>query len=396
MSLSRIRTLVTTCLLVALVAGSAQAQYLLVPGNDGGSPPTPNNRAGLQIGTGLPLPVGPGGIFLGGKALATAGTPFWPVAGGTMANGLLVQTAPGTAGNINQTLGTAQGGAITLPAGVLSNMIVGSRAPIAVFPTNPAVFQVRTTIDYSWPSAAAVLAPGGAPGIPGTAVSPPPPAAGYSITYSGSTKSFGGAAQMAIAAGPAAGTKLLPPNATAVKPIATVWINSGGKPPALATKALIAGASSPLGVGQPGAPLAAAAGVTAWGPGFFVTGLAVGPAGTINASMVPSPIQPAPSNMVTFSKGYPWTTGLITIAAPAGAAGNPAETFYLSGTDMRVAGVGNVSLVSGALSRRQLSGPNANRGWVSLTIPEPTAALGAAGALGMLGLCHALVRRRSR
>ena len=52
----------------------------------------------------------------------------------------------------------------------------------------------------------------------------------------------------------------------------------------------------------------------------------------------------------------------------------------------------------GSLSARALSGPNANRGWLSLTlvVPEPTAALGAVGALAMLGLCHGLVRRRSR
>ena len=85
----------------------------------------------------------------------------------------------------------------------------------------------------------------------------------------------------------------------------------------------------------------------------------------------------------------------ITVAYPGA---GPKEVFFLSGTDMRVAGVGNVSLVSGSLSTRALSGPNANRGWLSLTlaVPEPTAALGAVGALAMLGLCHGLVRRRSR
>ncbi len=104
------------------------------------------------------------------------------------------------------------------------------------------------------------------------------------------------------------------------------------------------------------------------------------------------------SNMVTSSKGFPWSTGLVTVSQP-GAMGGP-EVFFLSGTDMRgtgtMIGAGNVSLVSGSLSLRLLSGPNANRGWLSLTLPEPTAALGAAGALAMLGLCHGLVRRRSR
>jgi hypothetical protein len=97
--------------------------------------------------------------------------------------------------------------------------------------------------------------------------------------------------------------------------------------------------------------------------------------------------------MVTSSKGFPWTTGKITISQP-GALPEP-EVFFLSGTDTRdTQGTGNVTLVSGALSQRALSGPNANRGWVRMLLPEPGAALGAAGALGLLGVCHSLVRRR--
>ena len=124
-------------------------------------------------------------------------------------------------------------------------------------------------------------------------------------------------------------------------------------------------------------------------------GCVVGAMGTI-ASSIPG-VGLTLANAVIGSKGYPWTTGLITVSAPL-AMGGP-EVFFLSGTDMRVEGVGNISLVSGALSVRALSGPNANRGWVSLTmlpLPEPTGALGAVAALGMLGLCHGLVRRRSR
>jgi hypothetical protein len=83
---------------------------------------------------------------------------------------------------------------------------------------------------------------------------------------------------------------------------------------------------------------------------------------------------------------------LITVSQPGAA---PPEIFFLSGTDMRVAGVGNVSLVSGSLSDRALSGPNANRAWLRLAMPEPTVAAGAGAALAMLALCHGLVRRRS-
>ncbi len=62
--------------------------------------------------------------------------------------------------------------------------------------------------------------------------------------------------------------------------------------------------------------------------------------------------------------------------------------------DGRVNGVGTIQLVSSALSKRAVTGPNSNRSWAEYTLPEPGAVLGAAAALGVLGLCHALVRRR--
>jgi hypothetical protein len=58
--------------------------------------------------------------------------------------------------------------------------------------------------------------------------------------------------------------------------------------------------------------------------------------------------------------------------------------------------VGTLSLVAGALSDRVTSGANANRSWSQFTLPEPGAVLGAAAALAILGVCHGLVRRRSR
>jgi hypothetical protein len=383
-------------LLALAIGASAQAQYLLSPmaGNGGG------NAGQLQIGTGLPLPVGPSGIFLGGMT---------PVNGGTMGGGpnpdgpglafwppLLVNRAPTTMGTIMQTMGTPQGGQITIPAGVLTNMVGGApRAPIGVFPTNNAVFQVRTTINYAWPNVAATFAPGGGPGIPGTPVTIPGPGLG-SITYNAGTKSFGGAAQFAIAAGPFAGTLKVPVNGAKI-PIASVWINIFKKLPASATKALLVGASNPLGVAAPGAP-GTVIGTTAFGavPNAIrlFTGVLpiLGPNGTIPTAMSMGIAPSALTNMVTGTQGFPWTTGFITVTAPGAA---PAEIFYQSGTDMRVAGVGNVSMVSGALGLRKLSGANANRGWVTLTLPEPTMVIGAGAALAMLGLCHTIVRRRS-
>ena len=99
------------------------------------------------------------------------------------------------------------------------------------------------------------------------------------------------------------------------------------------------------------------------------------------------------NNMAT-SVGFPWTTGALTISQPA-AFGSP-EKFHITGMDGRVNGVGTLQLVSSALSKRVATGPNANRSWAEYQLPEPGAVLGAAGALGVLGLCHALARRRSR
>ncbi len=384
MLFNKSRTLPLACLLLALTWGAAaQAQTAWsLTGNSAGE---------LQIGTGLPLPVGTAGIFLGGMTPATAGTAFWPP--------LLVPAIPG-GGIINQNQTTAQGGKMTVPPGVLGNTIAGAPPiPIGVFTTNPAVFQVRTTISYAWPAATATFSPGGAPGIPGPTpvVFPGPPAAGGFITYGGGAKAFGGPAQFAIQAGPIAGTLTPPskiPNGGTMgskAPVATVWINAFGKLPASATKLGVVGASNPLGVAAPGAP-----GVTIATTmfGALTKGVAVGIGATPMGALTMSTLVTAgfPSNMVTATQGFPWTTGAITVSAP----GTPPEIFFLSGTDMRIAGAGNVSLVSGALSQRALSKANANRGWLSLTLPEPTAALGAAAALVMLGICHGLVRRRSR
>jgi len=375
------------CLLIALGwSGASQAQGLFtLTGNSGGQ---------LQIGTGLPLPVGTAGIFLGGQTPGDAGN-FPP---------LLIPPVPGKG-----IVGTV-GGGLQFPPAVLSRPAPGTPQPIAVFPSNPAVFQVATSIDYQWPAASATLAPGGGPGstVLGT------PGGGVAI-YNAGPNAFGGAAQFAIAPGSGAGAARLGPSGnTGNLPIASVWINFAGGAPNTVMAVAVAGASAPDGLAQPGAPAASPAATTMFGApsnGFGavnvttpVTCCTMGPAGTINGSIFPITVPfPTPgggtvmlnglANDVTASKGFPWTTGTITLSQPGA---SPPEVFFMSGTDMRVGGEGNISLVSGSLSLRALSGPNGNRGWLSLTLPEPTAAMGAVGALAMLGLCHGLVRRRSR
>ena len=187
------------------------------------------------------------------------------------------------------------------------------------------------------------------------------------------------------------------------RPESQIHSTSGGAP-----TAHVANSIPP---GLPGQAVTAPGGTTMFGPlapadgpfgavniGSPCTMFCVGTNGTINGSIPLPTIMagtmttiPGQSNMVTISKGYPWTTGLITVAQPGAG-----ETFWLSGTDMRVSGVGNLSLVSGGLSRRSSSGGNANRGWVRLTLPEPSVTYGAAGALAMLVFFHALLGRRSR
>ncbi len=369
------------CLLGALAWGGAvHAQTMFgLTNNSGGE---------LQIGTGLPLPIGPAGIFTGGMTIGTAGT-FPP---------LYIPKAA-AAMSIMQ----AAGGTLNIPAGVLSRMADGVVAFLGVFNTNPFVFQVATTIDYSWPNIAATLAPGGAP------VGSFPGPSGGIITYAAGANQFGGPAQFAIAPGPSAGTWGVPVVA-GMTPIATVFLNLGGATPFAGMSVILVGVSD-FGVAAQGAPLASPAMSTNFGPvpmanrtinqplgGAFCTMWCVTPNGGIglNAAMTMWDIGPGgpnsgPTNMATATQGFPFATGLITVSA-AGAV--PPEVFFAEGTDMRVAGVGNISLVAGALSDRNLSGPNANRAWVSL--PEPTAALGAVAALGLLGLCHSLLLRRSR
>jgi hypothetical protein len=121
-----------------------------------------------------------------------------------------------------------------------------------------------------------------------------------------------------------------------------------------------------------------------------VVSASFGPFGTVLAS-TPCPCPPITTRL-TASKGFPWTTGTLTILVPSA---QPPETLVLWGSDMRVAGVGNISLVSGGVTLRALSSFSATRGWLSLTLPEPDAALGAACALAVLAVCYGSFGRRS-
>jgi hypothetical protein len=128
--------------------------------------------------------------------------------------------------------------------------------------------------------------------------------------------------------------------------------------------------------------------------------LGTSPLGTIVAGNVAIvAFNPAiPTNMATSVQG-PWTTGKLVVTN--GAAGGAAETFTLTGKDSRtVSGGGTIQLVSGAVSTRTASGPNANRGWVELQLQgfEDTPSLSPMGlaataALMLLAGGYAVRRR---
>jgi hypothetical protein len=100
------------------------------------------------------------------------------------------------------------------------------------------------------------------------------------------------------------------------------------------------------------------------------------------------------------SWGVPGTTGRLEISVTKNEdalLGGKQEIFIRTGGDNRTAGgQGIVVSVAGAISQRNISGPNGNRGWSTFNVPEPSAIFAAsAGLLALLG-CHQLARRRNR
>ena len=93
--------------------------------------------------------------------------------------------------------------------------------------------------------------------------------------------------------------------------------------------------------------------------------------------------------------GLPYTTGRLSITVTGVDNFFGSEMFVRTGTDARdAAGNGVVALVSGSMTARDISGGNANRVWMTIEVPEPSAILGAAAGLFALFGCHRLARRR--
>lgn len=365
------KSLRIACLLVALGwAGSSQAVYYSITGGGGQA----------QIGDGLLLPIQPTTI---------SGSPA-----GTMAMfpPLLIPPNPNpTKALVQQTAG-ADPKKMTVAPGAFYKKAAPLIVGVAL--NNPAAFQVKTNIEFSAPGPAfgtATISAAGRTGALTTTIMGIPGVA--SVRYSGSAAQFGGPSR----------TKVVP--ATVVQ----VWAHSSTivapcKHPAFGGSTAVPNDSGcvaimleafPMTLGVAGAPIAAPPETTPGGKvmtkGIRVVSVPTS-MGLIAMSAVAGKTAPI-SNMAT-TEGFPFTTGMLTISQPA-AKGSP-EVFTLTGMDSRVGGVGTISLVAGALSDRIATGPNANRSWARYTLPEPGAVLGAAAALAMLGVCHGLVRRRSR
>jgi hypothetical protein len=379
MSLERLGLPVACLLLVLGLAGAAGAQqtYLLGAGSGGA----------IQIGGGLPLPI----QLTDGPDLGS--TPDWGAsgsAGPTMGVGagvfppLLIPPKAGIL--ITGTTAMTMGQKLTVPAGALSHAPL--RNTLGVNVQNNKLYAVATDLGFKWPAAPATLM---------QRTMTPTVAAGTITFFAANTMTvwkgtfgtrkirykntgvaapFGGPGAFNVTpviGGPGA---LKPTLAVTVYAIAKIPTGNPpcthtaflGPNPACAAALLAARPSGPGVIGgvakatvtTPGGPLV--------GKNVAILKAGATPKGTIILKALAATNPLVPTNMA-LSTGAPWSTGLLDVSAP-GAAGTP-EHFWLSGSDMRTAmGAGTVSLVSGSVSLRTTSGPNANRGWVRLVL-EP-------------------------
>jgi hypothetical protein len=305
---------------------------------------------------------------------------------------LLISVNPNPGKRLVQQTGSAPAN-LKVPPGAFLR-VPASPKVVGVALNNPKVFQVRTKISFSGPAnklGTMTFKKNGFRTAPVTFIGAP--AKGAKAFYSGSTNRFGGPSQTRIAVLSKIGVWV---NPGAMLPCKHPTFGGGNGSclaplvPAYPMSLAAAGGigSTPMKgiqVTTPGGPPAMSPGVVAVSiPN--TTGLIAKSQNIKNTGTL--------TNMAT-SVGFPWTTGKITLSQ-TGALG-VYEKFTITGKDSRTAmGAGTISLVSGALSNRKLSGPNANKSWARYTLPEPGAALGAAAALAILGICHGLVRRRSR
>jgi hypothetical protein len=269
----------------------------------------------------------------------------------------------------------------------------GTPVNLPVFANNSNVFQVRTAITIAFPKGPATLSAGGRTGAavvswcPGQAVSasgnPGCTSAGAGpgingrMRYAATGAQFGGVAQAA------AGGKA----DVALKGGAPAPCNFVATPSCIIAFAL----ATPQGTAAAGAEFDYVASTAGAGEPTGVFRGTVGAAGNVVAVTTVG-LGPGLPNPAT-SHGGPWTTGMLSLTNTAAV---PPEIFTLSGSDNRVNGIGTISLVSGTMSARTLSGPNANRGWLSITVGETTPALGTWGIGALAVVLAGVAARRLR
>jgi len=392
--LSKMRFAVLLAAFAAMgLAGTAQAQ---APG--GAKPVSGSGQA--FVGGGLPVPIlrisGPQGF--GGAGIPSN---TYPYRGGFQA----------LAG-----LGSVQTGGGATPSIVFSqNAATRPQFPftIGVVQANPEVFQVRTNIGIPvnttlFPQTLSAGGRSGPPTItvcPGTlagtgaaavagrpnmagCVGPNPAALPGLVRYQNLANQFGGPLQGRIV-----GTADVAANAGGVTQAggAQDIANCVGQPAPAFCLAAMFQANPNTGPGAAGGP---------WGFVGLTTGTAV-PSNVLNVSMnvlgtiaagIVVGATPLTNDGTTW--GGPYTTGAIFMSQPA-AFGDP-EVFSITGSDGRNStGNGPISLVTSTISRRIQTGPNANRNFLTLVVPEPSAIAAAGTALAALAGLHGWLRRRN-
>ena len=356
----------TVALLLGLAAApSAQADKAFSLSGGG---------AQSHIGNGLMIPIQQA------ATAATTGTMFPTLKAAAKPGKIIVGTV------VKPLLGpiggkTAYQRKLVVPKGVISKP--AAQLTVGVHFSNPTVYAVGTNLKFTWPSAPAVFSTGQA----GPAVIT---GFGGSMTYSNLlTSRFGGAAQFNISSG-AEPAGLI--NGAAVTIYAKPSVGGAVPPcthPSLGGANTVnnAGCAAGILIAKPTGVGAIGNNVTIATPGAKVVGknvaiLKVGgsPLGTILAKVLAATNTAIPTNTAN-SQGGQWTTGQVIISNPAALGGK--EKFTLSGKDSRTAnGGGTIQMVSGSVSNRTTSGPNANRGWVRLVLSSPATV----PSMSMLGL----------
>ena len=317
--------------------------------------------ARIQVGNGFPLPI-----------------VLSPIpAGGITVDGVVLQTTG------------PDPKALTLPAGILD----AGPFSTTVVPFGPAqaLFQMRTALTVTGPKGGSAMFSAGGRSGPATFTWCPGlthPASGSvnpscvdpamsalaepraSIRYQAGVQQFGGVSRIGFTGS----VSLAKPAGGSSPPCKHVLLGGSDancvalfSQVAPAPTAVIGGPLLPTNVHSSPAPRAATVRAVELTAAGGVLSAATATLGTIIADTVHG------------SFGGPWTTGRVTVRAPA-----VGETFYLQGADHRVDGVGAISLVAGGVSNRRLTLDAANRGWMTWTVSRASVPSGSTAAVLLL------------